>query len=282
MKKVAFQGENGAYSEAAMYRFFGEDVEPYPCELSEDTFESLNSGQVDFIIVPVENSIAGNVNVNLDLIYLHNFFIIGELYFPINHCLMARPGVAFEDIKVVTSHPVALAQCRNFLNKHKIKIVPEYDTAGACQMLSLNDTATEHGAIASALCENYYDLEIVKTNIQNVKINITRFLVLCPPDHIPKELHREKTSMAFSTKHHPGALFNCLKKFAQHGLNLTKIESRPIPNNPFAYNFFIDFSGSNREDNVLDCLEELGADANNIKILGSYPSGKKLTKAHSS
>ena len=261
--KIAFQGTRGAYSEEALYKFFGNtNIEAIGYELSEQVGDALESEEVAMGILPVENSIAGNVAINMDLLYQHRFFIIGELYLPIHHCLMARPGVKLEDLKSVHSHPVALEQCRDFLNKHNIKAIPDFDTAGASKNLVSRKS-------------KYYGLEILNDDVQKVKHNITRFQVFVKENHIPDGIRQEKTSIAFSTKHHPGALLGCLQQFAKADINLTRLESRPIPENPFAYVFFVDFMGALTDEKVQQTLRNLKEDASHIKVLGSYPIASK-------
>jgi prephenate dehydratase len=273
--KVAFQGEKGAYSEVALYRYFGSEAEALGFPLSEDVFEALHGEAVTHAIVPVENSIAGNVTVNLDLFHHYDFYVYAEVYLPIRHCLLAREGVALSDIQKVYSHPIALAQCRDFLKQHLMEAVPDYDTAGAAKHLSKREKGFQtKGAIASALCAGYYQLQILAENIQTVATNITRFFVFTTRSRVPfSALPPEKTSLAFTTKHYPGALQNCLKTFAYYGLNLTKIESRPVIHNPFEYIFYVDLSGALQDENVKNCLEEMQAHSQGIKILGSYPDG---------
>lgn len=271
--KVGFQGTLGSYSQEALYKYFGKkDIEAIGLPLSEDVCLALENEEVASIILPVENSIVGNVDINMDLIYKHNFYAMGEVYLPINHCLLANKGTKLEDIKIVHSHPIALAQCHDFFVKNKIKPVPEFDTAGASKLLSVRDTNHE-ATIASRLCSDYYGLEIISDSVQKVTKNITRFLVLVLEKDIPNAIKLEKTSIAFSTNHKPGALLECLGIFADFGVNLTKIQSRPIPENPFMYIFYADFLGSINDESIKNCLKSLKEHTSDIKILGSYPRG---------
>jgi prephenate dehydratase len=273
--KVAFQGTRGAYSEEALYKYFGKDnIEPVGIDLSEDVFFALENGDVAAAILPVENSIAGNVDINMDLVYKHDFFAIGEVYLPINHCLLVTPGTKLKDIKVAHSHPVALAQCHDFFVENKIKPVGEYDTAGAAKLLKERGSKNE-ATIGSHLCKDYYGLEILSDSIQNVKNNITRFLVFVKTSDIPTSIGKAKTSIAFTTKHHPGALLGCLQEFAGKNINLTKLESRPIPEDPFKYIFYADFMGSINDEAIKQCLIDLRKDAEDIKVIGCYPAGKR-------
>lgn len=274
--KVAFQGAEGAYSEIALRKFFGDEVTVMGFDHSEQVIESLLEEEVDRAILPVENSIVGNVAVNMDLLYSEDVWALGEVFIPIQHCLLAKPGVKLKDIKTVYSHPIALAQCRDFLNRHHIEAKPEFDTAGASKLLRARGHEHE-GTISSSLCADYYDLEILEDHIQKVKNNITRFLIISRGDDIPKDIKQEKISMAFMTKHHSGALLNCLQEFKKFDLNLTKLESRPIVDNPFAYVFFVDFLGDLNQKTVKDCLQALKSDTDFIKIIGSYEKGELPT-----
>jgi prephenate dehydratase len=274
VKKVAFQGARGAYSEMALLKFFNKEVEPVGFDLSEQVCEALEESEVNFAILPVENSIVGNVSINIDLLYKHNFFAIGEVYLPIQHCLLVNPGTKLENIKSAYSHPIALSQCRDFLNRHSIKTCPDFDTAGACKLLKERGHENE-ATIASRLCADVYNLEVLEDHIQKVQNNVTRFLIFIRESDVSSEYKQEKTSLAFTTKHKPGALLNCLQEFKRFDLNLTKLESRPVPENPFAYIFYVDFIGALADENVHACLETLKYDTETIKILGSYPQGKK-------
>ena len=271
--KIAFQGEAGAYSEMALYKF-NPNAQAIGFELSEQVCDAVLNEEASLGILPVENSIVGNVDVNTDLLYTHDFFVINEVFFPIEHKLLAPIGSKLEEIQLVSSHPVALAQCRAFLNKHKIIPIPEYDTAGSAKKL-YNIPRGEKAAIASSLAAEYYGLDILAEDIQKTKNNITRFFVFVKKDKIPWDIKEEKTSLAFEAHDHPGALLECLQVFKDFGINLTKLESRPIPENPFAYTFFVDFIGGPREKKVEECLQELKKHSSKIKIIGSYPLGEQ-------
>jgi prephenate dehydratase len=272
--KIAYQGVRGAYSEAALLRHFGADVEAVGFAFSEQVFDAVESGRADRGFVPVENSIAGSVGVNTDLMLERKVFAIAESYLPIEHCLLAVPGTRLEDVKSARSHPIALAQCRDFLNGRDIVAVPDYDTAGSAEILAARKTPGE-SAIASRRCADVYGLSVLADNIQSAALNITRFLAFVREAEVPKEIAREKTSVAFSVHHHPGALLECLKLFADHAINLTKLESRPIPSNPFEYSFFVDFLGGSDDVSVKAALAELGRSARHVKVLGSYPLAER-------
>lgn len=274
--KIAFQGVRGAYSEAALLEHFGADVEAAGLAFSEQVFDAVEQGRADLGFVPVENSIAGSVGVNADLLLERKVFAVAEHYLAVEHCLLAVPGTRLEDVKTVRSHPIALAQCRDFLNARKMLAIPEYDTAGAAELAAARKSPGE-AAIASKRCAQVYELEVLAENIQSAAFNITRFLAFARESEVPKGLKREKTSLAFSVHHHPGALLECLKLFADHAINLTKLESRPIPSNPFEYSFFVDFLGGTDDAAVKAALADLGRSARHVKILGSYAIAPRPT-----
>lgn len=272
--KVAYQGIRGAYSEAALRRHFGARAQALGLELSEDVFAAVETGRADFGILPVENTIAGPVAVNADLFWEKSVFVMGEVYLRIEHCLLAPAHSKLEWLKTAYSHPVALAQCRAFIRRHKLTAVPEYDTAGAAKLVAERNDVSQ-AAIASADCARAYGLKVLARRIQSFKENITRFLVFSRPVSVPRNLKMKKTSVVFSTRHKPGELMNCLQHFADHGINLTRLESRPIPENPFEYVFFVDFLGGLKDRNVSQALRKIEKDAHVLKILGSYPLGKR-------
>lgn len=273
--KIGFQGVRGAYSEAAIYKHFSEkDVTPVGYETFEDVFDALDKFEIDMAMLPIENSIVGSVSINMDLLYKHNYFVIAEEYLPIEHALLGLEEATLDDIEYVYSHPVALDQCRAFLKKHNITAISTYDTAGSAKMIS--ETGKIHEAsISSSLCTKYYGLKKLAADIQDTRANFTRFFLFAADENIPHDLNMEKTTLAFNTKHHSGALLNCLNRFAEMNINLTKLESRPIPENPFEYTFFVDLIGSLDSDDVQECLVNLKHDTNNVKVLGSYPIAQR-------
>ncbi|MBI3552121.1 MAG: prephenate dehydratase [Elusimicrobia bacterium] len=272
--KVAYQGLRGAYSEAALRKHFGPKAKTLPLELSEDVFAAVETGRADYGILPVENTIAGPVAVNADLFWEKSVFATAECYLRIEHCLLAPPHSKLEWLKTVYSHPVALAQCRAFIRGRKLTAVPEYDTAGAAKLVAERNVVSE-AAIASADCAKAYGLKVLKRGVQSYRNNITRFLVFTRPALVPKGVRMQKTSVVFSTRHKPGELLHCLQHFADHGINLTRLESRPIPENPFEYVFFVDFLGGLKDKRVASALRKIGADAHVLKVLGSYPLGRR-------
>jgi len=268
--KVAFQGIQGAYSEVAVYNHFGDEAIAIGYPLFEEVFDAVVEEEVDAGIIPVENSIAGSVSRNLDFFLEKPAFAIAEIYLPIRHCLLARDGVTLDDITTVLSHPVALEQCEEFIQSYHLNPLPEYDTAGAAKIIAEEDEP-DRAAIASALAGKIYGLQILAGDIQKTRVNSTRFLVIVRED--PGGYHREKTSIAFKTKHAPGALENALHTLSANQVNLTRIQSRPIPENPWEYVFYADFEGGIDDTNVNIALRELEQEAAYVKVLGSYPKG---------
>ena len=272
--KVAYQGVQGAYSEAALYNHFGKNAEAIGCETFDGVFDAVKKGIVDYGILPFENTIAGSIVRNYDLLVKEDVSVIAEVFFRIRHSLLSHKGSALKSIKVAYSHPHALEQCREFLQKHKITPMPDYDTAGAAKLVKERAKKGE-AAIASELCAEIYGLEIIKKGIETGKFNTTKFFVIAKEENIPGSLKKEKTSIAFKVKHYPGSLVNCLHRLSKNSINITKLESRPIPENPWEYIFYVDFEGGIDDKNVKLALSEMEAVATFIKVLGSYPLGRK-------
>jgi prephenate dehydratase/chorismate mutase/prephenate dehydratase len=265
LKLAGFQGEHGAYSEVAMRCFDGQLV-PTPCREFIDVFDGVTSRQLDCGVVPVENSLEGAVTQVNDLLIERELKIVGEIKIPIHHCLLTLPDTDYRDIKVVYSHPQALAQCRSFLNRNKLDARPFYDTAGAAMMLA-KERPKAAAVISNGLCAEIYTLEILKENIEDHESNSTRFVMLAQEE--AKE-NGNKCSIVFSTAHKAGALFSVLKVFSDAGINLTRIESRPIKKDPGKYAFLLDFQGSVNDKTVTNALEEVKEYTIMYKFLGCY------------
>jgi prephenate dehydratase/chorismate mutase/prephenate dehydratase len=266
-KLIAFQGEHGAYGEAAL-REWNSDLIPMPCGEFAEVFEGATSGLYDYGIVPVENILGGVVGQVNELLINTDLNVVGAVELPIHLCLLALPGTDHREIRAVYSHPQALAQCRHFLARNKLEPVQYYDTAGAAKMLA-GKRPKGSAAIASKLSAQLYDLEIIKENIEDLDRNMTRFLVLS------KEENREegnKCSVIFSTEHKAGTLFRVLEVFARENINLTRIES--IPTEPGNYAFFLDFMGSNKHESVVKALGEAEEITSNLKLMGCYKERK--------
>jgi|TARA_Y100000310_G_scaffold345431_1_gene464889 prephenate dehydratase len=272
--KIAYQGEKGAYSEAAIYKHYRKDVETIGFETFEDVFEAVKNGKVDYGFLPFENTISGSIAENYDLLLKEDVFVTAEVFLKISHSLLSHKGNKLDNIKKVYSHPYALHQCHEFLKKHKIKPIPEYDTAGSAKMVRERNK-TEEAAIASELCAEIYDLEVLKKDIETNKNAITKFFVFVKKDKVPKDIKKEKTSIVFKSKHYPGALVNCLQRLSKNNINMIKLESRPIMENPWEYIFYVDFIGGLDDENVKLALSEMEAASIFVKVLGSYPEGNK-------
>ncbi len=265
---VAFQGERGAYSEDACFKYFGVSVRTSPLPDFQSVFEATEKDKVTHAIVPVENSIEGSVAQVNDLLLDHDLTISGEVIVPVKHYLMAYDDATIESIKEVLSHPQALGQCRKFLGSHpEWRVVPTYDTAGSARIVA-EERRTDRAAIASNRAASVYGLKILKEEIQSEVSNFTRFFVLEKnPGAVPGA---NKTSIVFATKNAPGALYRCLGEFASRNVNLSKLESRPRKNKPWVYVFYTDFEGNMDDPNCHAAIGGLLKTGAFVKILGSY------------
>lgn len=268
--KVAFQGIRGAYSEMAVAQHFGPKVQPMGCNSFEEVFEVVSDQQAAFGVIPVENTIAGTVVENYDLLFMYDIVVLAEVYMGISHMLLGKKGTRFSEICKVISHPHALNQCKEFLRRHHLETIPTYDTAGAAKEVAQR-SSIQWAAIASILCADIYGLDILQKNIQSNQTNTTRFFVIAKRQQEDLVRFYGKTSLAFKTRHRPGALVDCLKVFQEHQLNLTKLESRPIPENPWEYVFYTDVETGNDPSAVESAIRDLTSQALFVKILGSYP-----------
>lgn len=266
---VAYQGEPGAYSQEAIYQHFGELVNTLPCHDFEEIFRAIEEGRATYGLLPVENSQAGSINQAYDLLLDHDLRVIGEVKLRVRHCLLVPPGVTAADIRRVRSHPQALAQCERYLRTRGWEPVADYDTAGAARQLAAA-SEPHTAAIASALAGRTYGLEVLDVGIEDSPENTTRFFVLGREDAPPAA--RNKTSIVFATTHTPGALYHALGEFANRGINLTKIESRPRRNRPWHYVFYVDLEGHYQDLGVGRALSSLLTRAAFVKLLGSYPA----------
>ena len=276
---AAFQGERGAFSEEAARRLLGRRVKVLPCQRFEDVFRALSGKKVEAAVVPIENTLAGSVHENYDHLLNHDLPIVAETSVRIVHNLIAPPGVKFGAIRRAFSHPVALNQCLKFFAAHpRIERVPYYDTAGSVKMI-MEEGLTDAAGIASALAAENFGGAILKRSIEDDRQNFTRFFLLRRPEfarEFPVKTNSRtvwKTSLVFTTRNIPGALFRSLSAFALRDLNLTKIESRPLRGKPWEYLFYLDFIGHVDDpvsQNALGHLREL---ADFWRVLGCYPRG---------
>ncbi len=268
---IAFQGEAGAYSEEAAYNYFSSSVLLKPCETLDDVFRAIEREEAQSGIIPVENSLEGNVGQSYDLLLESELKISGESELRIIHCLIAHPGTGLDSLKRVYSHPQALGQCRDYLSHLDCELIPTYDTAGSVKMIKERGI-TDGAAIASARAAEIYGMQILAKGIEDHPGNYTRFFILSK--QIAPRTGKDKTSIVFSVKHEPGALFDFLKILTSENLNMTKIESRPTRQKPWDYNMYLDFEGHCEDEKVKKTLEILESHSLFLKVLGSYPRMK--------
>lgn len=270
MTTVAFQGEHGAYSEETIYQFFGrENITTLPCRSFDELFRAVETGEADYGAQPVENSTAGSINKAYDLLLDHDLRIWGEVFLRVRHCLLAPSGTKLAEIKQVKSHPQALAQCERYITQRGWEAITVYDTAGSARDLAAQP---EPGvaAIASKLAAEIYDLDILANGIEDLTTNYTRFFIIGHED--PPRAERSKTSIVFTTRHVPGALYKCMGQFAERDINVSKLESRPRRNHPWHYLFYLDFEGHWEDSACEAALVGLLRESTFLKVLGSYPA----------
>lgn len=276
---IAFQGEPGAYSEAALIEHFGSGTPTLPCPSFDAVFQAVESGQAGAGLIAIENSLAGSIHQNYDLLLRHNLCITGEHYLRVRHCLIANHGVRLADLKKVISHPQALAQCAGYLHKNGLPAEVFYDTAGSIKHL-LETGAHDAAGIASRRAADVYGMAVLEEGIEDNPANFTRFQVIANPPAgeangsskaRPCISDGEKTTIVFTLANQPGALFKALSVFALRDIDLTKIESRPLVGSPWEYLFYIDFVGSTADQAVSRALAHLEEYAASLRVLGSYP-----------
>ncbi|MFN2162941.1 MAG: prephenate dehydratase [Candidatus Promineifilaceae bacterium] len=268
---IAFQGEQGAYSEQAVKQHFGAEVETLPCRSFLEIFLAVQNGRATHGMLAVENSLAGTVFPAYDLLVDHDLHVQAEVVVRVEHCLMAPPGTPLGDIERAMSHYQALDQCERTLRRMGIEPVTYYDTAGAARDLAENPQPRT-AAIASALAAETYGLEILVKNLEDLDFNYTRFFVL--GHEVPERQDPSKTSLILTTRHIPGALAQVLAELAERDINLTKIESRPRRNRPWHYLFYIDFEGHEEDPAVQEALLGILKKASFLKVVGSYPAAR--------
>ncbi len=270
---IAFQGEPGAYSEAALLEHFGIETETLPCPSFDAVFTAVETGIALQGLIAIENSLAGSIHHNYDLLMKHPLWIIGEHYLRVQHCLITNPGVEKNMLKKVISHPQALAQCEGYLQGQNLPSEVFYDTAGAVKYLK-ETGALDVAAIASRRAAQVYGMQILAEDIEDNPENYTRFLIIAkePLKTIPgKEPGASKTTIVFTLKNEPGSLFKALSVFALRNIDLNKIESRPLVGRPWEYLFYVDFTGSASDPVAARALSHLEEYAATLRILGSYP-----------
>jgi prephenate dehydratase/chorismate mutase/prephenate dehydratase len=265
LKLAGFQGEPGAYSEAAVEAWNPAWV-PVACREFGEVFEGVRQGRLDYGVIPVENSLEGPVTAANEMLIETDLSIVGGVRLPIHHCLLARPETDYREIRAVYSHPMALAQCRGFLARNGLEPRMVYDTAGAARKVA-EDLSRTAAAIADERCAELYDLEILKADIEDHPSNATRFVVLARE---PEEGDGDKCSIVFAVPDKAGALISLLKIFAEADINLTRIESRPLRKTPGQIAFLLDFQGSPRDGTVAAVLENVNRHSAMSRFLGCY------------
>ena len=277
--RVVFQGAEGAYSQAAMMRFFGERIDSIHVDSFRDAMSAIEEGSAEFAVLPIENSTAGIVSEIYDLLVEFENYIVGEQILKIEHCLLGVPGTKISDIQTVYSHPQSLMQSSRFLGGHSWQQISMPNNAFAARKVA-EDRLKTQAAIASEYAGKVYGLEVFQTagklsglkvlaaSINHNRNNTTRFLILAKKQVYRKEA--EKISICFEVPHESGSLYHMLSHFIYNHLNLTKIESRPIEGRTWEYRFFLDFEGNLEDSAVKNALRGLREEASNMKILGNY------------
>ena len=273
--RIAYQGELGAFSEAAA-RLLHAGADLLPCRSFEEVFSAVDAGPASYGVLPIENSIGGSIHRNYDLLVEHQLPIVSEVELPVAHQLLALPGTTLADLRRIYSHPQALAQCERFLRTLTgVEIIATYDTAGSAKLVA-GDRLNDAAAIASARAGEVFGLAPLADGIQDYDDNITRFIVVGrrPIDATPAD----KTTVVFTVPNTPGALFKALSVFALRDVDLTKLESRPIPGRPWEYLFYVDLGLARDELRCARALAHLAEFAPMLRVLGSYPSWKSREK----
>ena len=266
--RVVYQGTEGAFSQEAMFRFFGKDINSFHVDTFRDAMSAIDEGMADFAVLPIENSSADIVSQNYDLLVEFENYIVAEQVIAINHCLLAPKGSDMSKIKNVYSHPQALMQCSDFFEEHKdYKACPVENTAVAAKKVFEDNDMTQ-GAIAGKHCADIYDLDVLEESINFSDVNSTRFIIVTNQKIFVKDA--KKVSVCFEIPHKTGSLYHVLSHFFYNDLNMNRIESRPIPDRPWEYRFFIDFDGNLSNSSVKNALHGLREETVNMKILGNY------------
>ena len=268
-KRVAFQGERGAYGEEAVVAYFGAQAIPSPRRSFAEATSAVVDGEADVGLLPIENSQAGSIHEVYDLLRAGHLYVIGEICRPVNHCLLCLPGQTLGQIKRVLSHPQALAQSDAYLRALGVEIVAAYDTAGSAKLIR-EENMVGVAAVASARAAELYQLDILASGIQTIKDNFTRFIVVNrQPGEAPTG--QAKTMLMLATAHQPGALYRALGEFASRNINLLKLESRPSREKPWEYIFYLDIEGSPQQPPVTQALAALEDKTAFMQILGAFP-----------
>ncbi len=265
--RVVFQGAEGAYSQAAMMKYFGNEIDSFHVDTFRDAMSAIEEGSADFAVLPIENSTAGIVSDIYDLLVEFENYIVGEQIIKIEHCLLGLPGTNIEDIKTVYSHPQSLMQSARFLNEYNWKQISMQNNAFAAKKV-VEDNDKTQAAVASAYAGEIYGLEVLKQGVNQSETNATRFIIVTNQKVFLKDA--KKISICFEIPHESGSLYRLLSHFIYNNLNLCKIESRPIEGRNWEYRFFVDIEGNLADSAVKNALRGLRDEARNMKILGNY------------
>ena len=272
-KKVTIQGYEGSFHQVAARQFFGKQVEVITCATFRDVVRIGEDAKLsDGAVMAIENSIAGSILPNYNLLQKSKLQVIGEVYLSISQNLLVYPGVKLKEIKEVHSHPMAILQCLDYLEEQDWKLVESEDTALSAKQV--HDHKSKHiAAIASKFAAQLYDLEVITPDIHTLKNNITRFLIMAPAKQKTEIVDADKASIYFQTDHSKGILSKVLAKIAQGGANLSKLQSMPIPGSTFKYGFYADIEFEQRKQ-INKLMDELKLMTNNFKVFGLYKKGK--------
>jgi prephenate dehydratase len=268
--RLAYQGEPGAYSEAAALQYGGADVETLPCKSFDEVFDAVVKRRATHGVVPLENSIGGTIHRNYDLLLDHDLPITGEVELDVVHCLQALPGTKIEDIKTVYSHPQALAQCERYLKDLGVTVEAVYDTAGGAKLVAEQKLANA-AALASRRAAEVFGLEMIQEAVQDFEYNITRFAIFGGAS----AEDANKTTIVFALPSTPGALFKALSVFALRDINLTKLESRPMRGSPWEYLFYVEVEARRDDLACARALMHLAEFARWSRVLGSYKGAQR-------
>ncbi len=277
--RVAIQGIKASFHEEAAYKYFGENIETIECNSFKQTFESLKSKNADYVVMAIENSIAGSILPNYSLLLNYAYPVVGEVYLPIQLHLMALPGVKFEDIKYVTSHPIAIRQCVDFFDEYPhLNIIESNDTA-ACAKRIRDEQLTDTVAIANTMAAKLYGLDVLERRIESNKKNFTRFLIITNHENVEKKTIN-KASLCFQVANTVGALAKVLHIFAEESINMSKIQSMPILGKRNEYNFYVDIEWEDTKQ-YDTAIRQILKYTQNFNILGEYERYNEVSSSTS-
>ena len=269
--KIAFQGEEGSFTEEAIIKQFSDNCEKIACKELSEVFKKVENNECDYAVIPIENSIEGTITESYDLLLESKLKICNEINLRIKHYLLANKKIALNKIKNIYSHTQAFGQCKKFLNRLNAKKIPVYNTAASVKLLK-EKKLVDSAAICGIRAANLYNMEILAERIEDQDNNSTRFFVLSVNDS--EITGQDKTSIIFSTKHESGALYQILRILYENNINLTKIESRPTKLKPWEYYFYLDFEDHRLKKNIINSLNKIKENTVFMKIIGSYPKSK--------